>query len=184
MDTIEVKANPEKIKAVEFLEEKVKRAEGMVFADYRGLTVAKMDELRGKFHKNGTAEFLVAKNTLFKIALANNGSVIADESVIKGPTGIAFGYEDPVSPAKILADFAKDNDKLVLKGAIVDGEFYDKTKVEELAKMPPVEQLYAMIVGSVASPLSDFVGVLNETVRSFVGVIDAVIEKKKAEEAA
>lgn len=180
MGTVEAKTNAAKREAVLFLEEKVEKASGIVFADFRGLSVAQMNELRSKFFETGNSEFVVAKNTLMNIALKNKGMVIEDDKVLFGPTGMGLGYEDPVAPAKVLADFAKGNDKLKLKGAIVDGEFYDESKVKELAEIPPVEQLYAMIVGSVSAPLSDLVGVLNETVRSFVGVIDAIVEKKKA----
>jgi len=184
MGTIEAKANPVKREKVAILEEKISRAQSIIFADYRGLTVSQINGLRRKFFETGNSEFVVAKNTLMRIALENAGIKIEDIDgdlrALKGPTGVGFGYDDPVAPAKAIADYAKSNDKLVLKSGFVDGAFYGTEKVKELAELPPVEQLYASIVGSIASPLSDFVGVLNETVRSFVGVIDAIIQQKQA----
>jgi len=184
MATIEAKANQAKRDAIVILEEKFEKAQGIVFTDFRGLSVAQMNELRGKFFEAGGTEFLVAKNTLTKIALKNKGTEITNDDLLIGPTGMGIGYEDAVTPAKVLSAFAKGNDKLVFKGAIVDGEYYDVDQVKQLASLPPVDQLRAMVVGGIASPLTGFVGVLNETVRSFVAILDAIIEKKKAEEAA
>jgi len=184
MATIEAKTNQEKRDAVEFLEEKFEKAQGIVFTDFRGLKVSQMNELRSKFFEAGGVEFLVAKNTLTRIALKNTGTEVTTDDLLSGPTGMGIGYEDPVLPAKVLADFAKANKKLEFKGALVDGEFYGVDRIKDLAALPPVDQLRAMVIGGITSPLSGFVGVLNETLRSFVGVLDAIIEKKKAEEAA
>lgn len=180
MGTIEAKANPAKRDKVAILEEKIDRAQAIIFADYRGLTVAQINDLRRKFFQTGNSEFVVAKNTLMRIALKNKGIELEDMSGLKGPTGIGFGYDDPVAPAKTIADYSKINNKLVLKSGLVDGQYYGLDQVTALADVPPVEQLYASIVGSIASPLGNFVGVLNETVRSFVGVIDAIIQQKQA----
>ena len=180
MGTVEAKANATKREKVALLEEKVEKAQSIIFADYRGLTVAQMNGLRRKFFETGSSEFVIAKNTLMKIAMANKGIDVADIDALKGPTGIGFGYDDPVAPAKTIAEYAKTNDKLILKSGFVDGQFYGVEKVKELAELPPVEQLYASIVGSIASPLSGIVGLLNEVVRSFVGVIDAIIQQKQA----
>jgi large subunit ribosomal protein L10 len=183
MGTIEAKANPAKHEAVAALEEKIGRAQGIYFTEFSGLTVAQINELRGKFHEAGDVEFLVAKNTLINIALKNKGVEGIDDTTLKGPTGMALGYVDPVVPAKVVAEFAKKNEKKkpVFKGGFVDGEFFDSERVKQITDLPPIEEIYASIVGSVQAPLSDFVGVLHETVRSFVGVIDAIIQKKQAE---
>jgi len=182
MGTIEAKANQAKRAAVEALEEKIGRAQGLYFTDFSGLSVAQVNELRGKFFETGNSEFVVAKNTLINIALKNKGIEGVDVASLSGPTGMALGYEDPVVPAKVVAEFAKKNDKKkpVFKGGFVDGEFFDGEKVKVITELPPIEQIYASIVGSIQAPLSNFVGVLHETLRSFVGVIDAIIQKKQA----
>lgn len=183
MGTIEAKVNPAKQKAVADLEEKIGRAQGIYFTEFSGLTVAQMNELRGKFFEAGDVEFLVAKNTLINIALKNKGVEGYDADSLAGPTGMALGYGDAVVPAKVIADFAKKNEKKkpVFKGGFVDGEYFDSERVKLITDLPPIEQIYASIIGGVQKPLSDFVGVLHETVRSFVGVIDAIIQKKQAE---
>ncbi len=179
--------NPEKKETVAQLEEIVAKAEGIIFTDFSGLSVAQINDLRSRFFNAGETNLLVAKNTLTKIALSNRGYENLLEQlipVLKGPTAMALGFNDPVRPVKVIADFQKDLkiEKPAFKGGIVDGEFYGPEDIDKLKDIPPVEQLYAYIVGGISSPLTEFVGVLNETVRSFVGVLDAVIQKKQEEE--
>ena len=181
MGEMQAKAAPAKKEALKALEERIANANAVVFADYRGLSVAETNQLRGNFHKTGESEFLVVKNTILRMALINRGIEITDDDLLRGPTAIGIG-EEPVTPAKTLDEFAKKHEKLVFKGVLVDGEFYGADKVKDFASMPSTEELYASIVGAIAGPLQGFVGVLNETVRSFLAVLDAVIEKKKKEE--
>ncbi|MBS1261816.1 MAG: 50S ribosomal protein L10 [Calditrichaeota bacterium] len=182
MGEMEAKAGPAKKEALRKLEQRIAEVDAVVFADYRGLSVAETNELRGDFHKAGDgAQFLVVKNTILRMALENRGFRIEDDSLFIGPTAIGVGAE-PVTPAKTLNEFAKKHEKLVFKGVLVDGEFYGAEKVKDFASMPTREQLLQGIVAGVAAPLTGFVQVLNETVRSFVGVLDAIIEKKKREE--
>lgn len=183
----ETKANPKKKEAVTRLEETFDRADGIIFTDFTGLSVAKVNELRTKFFEAGEVDYVVAKNTLIRLALGKKGLDKESESldsVLSGPTGMAIGYDDSVKPVKIIADFAKEHGKPVFKGGIVDGDYYSPEEIDRLKNLPPMEVLYAQVVGGIANPLGGFVGVLNETVRSFVGVIDAIIEKKKTEEGA
>jgi len=113
--------------------------------------------------------------------LVNSGIAITDETLFMGPIGIGLG-EEPITPAKTLNDFAKTHKNLEFKGMLVDGEFYGADKVKDFANMPSQDELYAGIVGSIASPLSGFVSLLNEIVRQFVAVLDAVIQEKQKEE--
>ncbi|MBD3165448.1 50S ribosomal protein L10 [bacterium] len=178
----EVKAAPEKKKRVAILEEKIGRAEGIFFTDYSGLNVAQMNQLRSEFYKAGEVEYLVAKNTLTRFALQAQGIESVEDGLLRGPMALAFSYDDPVRPIKLIVDFAKSNKlkKPSFIGGLIDGDFYDSDQVEQLKDLPPLEHLHAMVIGGMVSPLSGFVGVLNEIVREFVGVIDAIIEQKKA----
>ncbi|MFH0883380.1 MAG: 50S ribosomal protein L10 [bacterium] len=182
MGAIEARANAAKKEAVAVLEEKIGRAQGLYFTDFSGLTVAQINELRGRFFETGNSEFVVAKNTLINIALHNKGIENVSAEALEGSTAMAIGYEDPVIPAKVVAEFAKKNEKKrpLFKGGFVDGVFYDSEKVKVITELPPIEQIYASIVGSIQAPLANFVGVLHEILRSFVGVIDAIIQKKQA----
>lgn len=177
---IPVKANPAKKTVIDTLESKIQNAQSIVFADFKGLSVAQMNQLRSNFFKAGDIEFYVSKNTLIRIALKQAGHEDYKD-VLRGNTGLALSYDDPIKTIKVIADFAKDtNGKPVFKGGIVDGAFCTPEEIEELKKIPPKDQLIALVIGNMTSPLSGFVGVLNEIVRSFVGVIDAIIEQKKA----
>ncbi len=173
------KVNPAKREIVAQLGAKVESAKGIIFTDFGGLSVAEINKLRTAFFDAGQVEYIVSKNTLFKIILRDKGFPNID-GVLVGNTAIAIGYDDPVKPIKIISDFAKDmNGKPVFKGGFVDGEWYPSEQLEVLKDLPPREQLIAMVISGLASPLSGFIGVLNEVLRSFIGVIDAIIEKRE-----
>jgi large subunit ribosomal protein L10 len=171
---------PDKIAEVERLTEKLRASQGLVLADYHGLTVADASELRGKCREMGV-EFRVVKNRLLKRAVANvEAEPLLD--LLIGPTGVAFGMEGAVEPAKVLVEFAKDHEKLTIKGGFLDGEILTAAQVEALSKIPGRQELLAMIARGFAAPATNFVGVLASMLRNLVGVMDAVA-KKKAETA-
>jgi large subunit ribosomal protein L10 len=167
---------PEKIAQVELLTEKLRSSEGLVLADFQGLTVADANELRGKCREVGV-EFHVVKNRLARRAAA---AVEADSltTLFTGPTGIAFGLEGPVQPAKVLVDFAKDHEKLTIKGGYMDGKVLTPAEVDTLSKVPGRQELLSMLVRGFNAPASNFVGVLMGTMRKLVGTLDAVAKQK------
>lgn len=181
MGDFTAKASPQKKEALKALQERLNGISSMIFTDYRGLNVTEMNQLRSDFHKTGSSEFIVVKNSILKMALESQGIEITDDSLLKGPVGIGIG-EEPVTPAKTLGDFARKHKDLEFKGVLVDGAFYGAEKVKVFAEMPSQDELYAGIVGSIASPLSGFVNLLNEIVRQFLGVLEAVIQEKQKEE--
>lgn len=152
------------------IKEKMEKAQGVIFAKYQGLTVEEDTELRKKLREAGV-EYRVYKNTLTTLAAKELG-FDAIESILVGPLSIAFGYEDPTAPARVLNDFAKNHKKLELKGGIVQGEIFDADKVEQLAKIPPREVLIAQLLGSFKAPISNLAYLIN-----------AIKEKKQSEEA-
>ncbi|MDP8205026.1 MAG: 50S ribosomal protein L10 [Candidatus Electryonea clarkiae] len=184
----DTKANPVKKENVKKLQETISKAEGIIFTDFTGLSVADINDLRARFYEAGEVDYIVAKNTLTRIALVNKGyedKIAEIDDSLRGPTGLAMGYEDAISPVKIIADFAKKfNGRPAFKGGIVDGDYINAEDIAKFKDIPPIDQLMGMVLGSMVSPLAGFVGTLNEIVRSFVGVIDAIIEKKKLEEGA
>src|SRR5471030_1997550 len=113
----------------------MEKAQGITFAQYQGLTVEQDTELRKVLREAGV-EYKVYKNSLTTLAAKELGFG-AIESVLEGPLSVAFGYEDPTAPARILNDFAKTHKKLELKAGIVQGEIFDAEKVQQLAKIPP-----------------------------------------------
>ena len=139
---------------VEEIREKFSNAKSAILVNYRGLTVAEATQLRSNFRDAGV-EYKVYKNNLMKLAIKDSSfeGLTAD---LSGPSAIAFGYEDPVTPAKIVKDFAKDHKNLELKAGVVEGLYYDNAKIIEIADIPSREVLLSRLVGSFQAPISNF----------------------------
>ncbi|WFD10378.1 50S ribosomal protein L10 [Tepidibacter hydrothermalis] len=151
--------------------EKLEKSSSTVIVDYRGLTVEEVTELRKQFREAGV-EYKVYKNTLVRRAAKQVGINDLNDETLVGPNAIAFGYEDPVAPARVISDFMKDHPKLELKMGIVEGEFYGKEQIEEFSKIPSREVLIAKLLGSLKAPVSNF-----------AYLIDALIKKQEGQEA-
>jgi large subunit ribosomal protein L10 len=166
----------EKERLVAELTERLKATETMIVADYRGLTVTEIDELRTKLLEHG-ARFSVVKNTLTRRA-AESAGIDALLALLEGPTAIAFleSEGDPVAVAKALDDAAKA-EVLVIKGGLLDGAEIAADDVKRLAKLPPVDTLRAQLVGALAGSLTTVVGLFAAPMRDLVGVIDARIRQ-------
>ena len=141
------------------IKEKMEKAQGIIFAKYQGHTVEEETELRKTLREAGV-EYKVYKNTLTTLAAKELGfDGIVD--ALEGPLSVAFGYEDPTVPAKVLNDFAKNHKKLELVAGIVQGEIFDEAKVKQLATIPSREVLIAKLLGSFKAPLSNLAYLLN-----------------------
>ena len=141
------------------IKEKLEKAQSVVLASYQGITVEQDTNLRKSLREAGV-EYKVYKNTLVTLAAKELGFDGIVEYLV-GPVSIAFGYEDATAPARILNDFAKENKKLELKAAIVEGTVYNKEQTEQLAAIPSREVLLAKLLGSIKSPLSNFAYLLS-----------------------
>ena len=149
--------------------EKLQKSASCVVVDYKGLKVEELTELRNKFREAGI-DYKVYKNTLVRRAAAEVGNMAQFDDVnLVGTNAIAFGYEDPVAPAKIVNDFAKTHPKLELKMGFVEGEFYDADNIKKLAEIPSREELIAKLLGSLKAPVSNF-----------VYLVDAITKKQEA----
>ncbi len=168
------KADKERLVAE--LTERLRGTETLIVADYRGLTVTEIGELRGKLLEHG-ASFSVVKNTLTKRA-AEAAGVDALLALLEGPTAIAFleSGGDPVAVAKALDDAAK-TEVLVIKGGLLEGAELEADDVKRLAKLPPTDVLRAQLVGALAGSLTMIVGLFAAPMREMVGVIDARIRQ-------
>jgi len=152
------------------IKEKLEKAQGVVLASYQGLTVEEDTMLRKSLREAGV-EYKVYKNTL--VTLAANELGLGDlVQYLEGPVSIAFGYEDPVAPARILKEFMDSHPKMQLKMGVVEGEFYNESQIVEFANIPSREVLLAKLLGSLKAPMSNFVYLL-----------DAVIKEKEGQEA-
>jgi large subunit ribosomal protein L10 len=166
----------EKERLVEELTDRLKSTETLIVADYRGLSVSQIDELRGKLIERG-ARFTVVKNTLTKRA-AEAAGVEPLLALLDGPTAIAFleSDGDPAAVAKAL-DEAGTADVLVVRGGLLDGAEIGADDVKRLAKLPPTDVLRAQLVGALAGSLTTVVGLFAAPMRDLVGVIDARIKQ-------
>ena len=168
----------EKDQIIAEVAEQVSRAKSMFFADFNGITVEEVNELRREFHKSNV-DYRVVKNTLARKALENVTGYDKVYDKLVGPTAVAFGFDDPVAPAKIMKKFRDKHQKLNVKVCVIEKQVFEGSKLDELAKLPTRNELIAGILGSIQSPISGVVNVIGAMARDLVNIIDA-IEKKKA----
>jgi len=166
----------EKIRVVSELQEKFAKAKGVVFTDYRGLNVEEITELRNSL-RSAELEFKVIKNTLAKRA-AEGTSVDAVKDIFSGPVGVAIGYDDPVLLVKKVLAYSKGNEKLEIKGGIVEGSVCDVKQMQSISLLPPREVQLAMLAGVMNAPATKFAGLLNATITQFGYALEALKNKK------
>lgn len=145
--------NPQKIQEVKQVRELVERSQAMIITDYRGLTVAEVSVLRNQLREKSSC-LRVVKNRLMKLALNEAGATADVSTHLKGPTAIAFGFEDPVAVAKVVLDFSKDHDALSVKAGILGDAALDAAGVGQLAKMPGLPELRAQLAYSLKQPMT------------------------------
>ncbi|NLP19054.1 MAG: 50S ribosomal protein L10 [Firmicutes bacterium] len=171
-------ARPEKKAVVAELKDKLERSRAAVLTDYRGLNVAAMTELRRRM-REAEIDYKVVKNTLTRFAARELGVEELEEYLV-GPTAIAFSYEDPVLPAKIIVDFAGEYKKLSIKAALLRDKVIQADAVRELAQLPPREILLGQVFAGMQAPIAGLANVLNGVPRNLVYVLDAIREQKEA----
>ena len=171
----------DKERVVAELTEKLRGADTLIVADYRGLTMPQIDALRGRLLEHG-ARFSVVKNTLTRRAAEAAG---ADQllALLEGPSAIAFVESDgdPAAVAKALADSARDTKVLEIRGGIMQGRTISSADVEELAKLPSLEVLRGQVLGAVIAPLTSLLALVNAPLQNLVGLIDARVEQLEAQ---
>jgi large subunit ribosomal protein L10 len=167
----------DKERVVAELAKRLGESQTLMVADYRGLTMPEIDELRGRLLEAG-ARFSVVKNTLTKLAAEQAGTTDVLE-LIEGPTAIAFldAEGDPVAVAKVLNEVARTNDVLVIRGGVLEGTVVGGDEIKRLATLPPADVLRAQLAGAVVAPLTTVVGLCTAPLRDLVGVIDARIRQ-------
>ncbi|MGE5551426.1 MAG: 50S ribosomal protein L10 [Bacteroidota bacterium] len=173
-------ARPEKEATVAEVKERLQRAKVVVLADYRGLNVGEVTELRRRLREAGV-EYKVIKNTLATRA-AQEAAIDGLDAFLVGPTAMAFGYDDPAAPAKILAAFAREHKNLALKAGVLEGRAIDQAQVKALADLPSREQLLGMVAGMFQAPFRGLVTVLSGPMRNLAYGLEA-LRKQRAGEA-
>ncbi len=164
-----------KAQTIDELTQKLRDSKGAVLLDYRGLTVAAISILREQL-RGDEVEFQVAKNTLLRIA-ADRANVSIAPELLAGPTAVAFGWKDEVSPAKLLTDFARRNRVVSVKGGIVGGRSLNAEQVGRVAELPSRETLLAQLLGAMQAPMSQTLGVIQAPAREVAGLAQALADK-------
>ena len=167
----------DKERVVTELTERLRTADTLIVADYRGLTMPQIDALRSRLLEHG-ARFTVVKNTLTRRA-AQAAGADALLALLEGPSAIAFieSDGDMVAVAKALADSARDTKVLAIRGGILEGREISGEDVEELAKLPPFDVLRGQVLAAVIAPLTSLLALVNAPLQNLVGLIDARIEQ-------
>ncbi len=171
------KTKQQKKQEVKELTDKFTEAKATVFASYQGLTVNETEDLRKGLRSEG-AELKMAKKRLLKLVLKEQG---LDENKINDFSGsltVAFGYEDEVAPAKIMAKFAKDNEAMQIFGGLLGKVFITTEEIKNLAVLPSRQELLAKTVGTIQAPIAGFVNVLSGNIKNLVYTLNAIKESK------
>jgi large subunit ribosomal protein L10 len=155
--------------------DKMSKSQALILADYRGLTVADLTELRRKLRDNSSG-FQIVKNTLFKLALEKAGIPVPTDR-IQGAIAVSYCFAEVPPVAKALADFAKETEILQIKGAILGAQFLDAEDVRGLAVLPPREVLLAQLLGTMQGPMSSLVSTITAPLRELVQVLKARSEQ-------
>ena len=172
--------NTQKIESVEELNQLFQQAKGLYLADFTGLNVEEVNELRRHFHKQQIV-YKVVKNTLIRHACETSGYQALIPH-LEGPTALAVSTHDPVLPVKLISDFTKGKEKQapVIKAGMLEGSYITTADVEKIRNIPSREVLLGQILSVLQGPLVGVVSTLNEIVRSFLAVLEAIIQKKQA----
>ncbi len=172
-----------KVTEVTEIKDRLSRASGVVLVEYAGMNVLDVTDLRNQL-RGGNVEYKVLKNTLVNRA-ANELEIAGLDPFLKGTTAVAFGYDDPTTPAKLLTDYIKKTEAarkpnhLKLKCGLVGKSFLDANQVQELSDIPSKEVLVAKLLGTMNAPISNFVGILNGPARALVCALNAVKDQKE-----
>ncbi len=167
---------PEKEAAVKAIKEKLAGAKTAVFTEFRGLNVHDLAELRAKLRSEGV-EYTIVKNTLTKRA-ARELEIEALDRYLEGPTAIAFGYDDEVAPARLLAEYGKEHEELKMKCGMLGTEVLDAERVKALATIPGKDVLIAKLLGSLQSPMAGLARVCSAPATALVNVLHRVADQK------
>lgn len=168
---------PDKMELVQGVAEQLKRAQSIVLTDFQGITVAEVNNLRSQL-RDQSVQMRVIKNRLLRRALADAGCDQIDEMLV-GNTAVAFGMEDPAAPAKVLLKFAKTNDKVKIKGGLLEGRRLDASGIQDLAKLPGRRELLAIIAGDFKQPAAKMAMVMQAGLLKIAYAMQALADQKE-----
>ncbi len=167
-----------KSEKIDAIKAKVEKAQVALVTEYKGYTVEEITKLRRELQKQG-GDYMVTKNTLTKVAVKGT-EFEALTDLMKGPIAIAFGFEDQVSPAKVVSQFIKESKKGEILGAVMEGNLLSADEAKALANLPSKEELYAKMLGSINSPATGITLGINGVMAALTRAVAAVRDQKAA----
>lgn len=170
-------SNPKKEETIQNIQQRLEASEAVLLADYRGLTASQMESLRGNISQSN-ATFHVLKNSLLKLALERAGYETPNEDLLDGPTAVLFSPNDPANAFKSVHEFSKENELPAIKGGYINKTLLAADKVVKIAKLPPINELHAKLLGQLNAPMSGLVQQLHGQVSQLVYVLNAIKEVK------
>jgi large subunit ribosomal protein L10 len=173
-----IRTKEQKQESVASLAAKLRRSPALYVTDFSGLNVARLTDLRRRLRAAGV-EYVVVKNTLALRAFGE-AQVKGLDDHLAGPTGLVFAGTDPVTAAKVLADFVKEFEKPSVRAGLVDGKAVSPEQVKRLAALPSKTELLAQLGGAFQAPLAGFVGALNALLMNMVGALEALKAKRSS----
>lgn len=168
--------NKENIKEVELLTDKIGKASAIYFAEYHGLNVEDITELRKSFFEN-KIEFRVSKNSLLKIAIKNN-NLNGVDGYLNGSTAIALAYDDPALPARVIKEFTKERDLPIVKGMLFDGDVIDGKDFKRIADLPSKDELLSKFIAMLNSPITKFAMTISSPMSNLNNVLNQLKDTK------
>ncbi|MBN2009564.1 50S ribosomal protein L10 [candidate division KSB1 bacterium] len=170
-------ARPDKEQIVADLTERLKVAKSLLLTDFTGLNVEEISALRTQL-REAEVEYTIVKNTLARLSVEQLG-ISQLLKHLQGPTAIALGLNDPIAPAKVITEFSKKKDKPTLKAYYLDGDVYEGSQIDDLAKLPGREVLLGQVVGTIAAPLTGFVTALQNLLQQLVVALNEIKKLKE-----
>jgi large subunit ribosomal protein L10 len=168
----------EKAEAIKEIRERFSRMTSAVFVDFTGMTVEEVSKLRTNFRDKGV-EYKVVKNTLVRQALGAESWIETLRPALRGMTGVAWSFEEPSAAARVVKEFRRENEKLVIKAGVLEGQVLDGKAVEtQLASLPSKDEARAMLLATMMAPAQHFVRLLNAPAQNLVGVLAAKQRKE------
>ena len=169
----------EKAEIIEEVKEMIENSSAIYLTDFSGISVADVTGIRNEFRKEGV-KYKVIKNTLFNRAVSESGKYPELSDHLVGMTGYVFAGDNPVAPAKIIKKYFDATKNLALKACYIEDQFFDGTKLNDLAALPSKKEIIAGILRAVNSPASGIVGAINAVMRDLVSVVDQIAKKQAA----
>ena len=167
-------------KMVEEIIQRYESTSACIFIGFSKIKADAFNQLRNDLRKVNT-QVLVSKNSLIKRALENKIEVSSISKFLQDTTGMVLVYDDVVKSCKVLVDFSKENEGLILKGGILENKFVSSQEIVDLAKLPPREILLGMAISGLVSPLTSFLFIMSQIIKQFLWVVEEIKKKKESE---